>query len=177
MTGAIFCESRPATIMRSAWRGDGRKTSAPKRATSKRAAAMDIISMAQQARPNPRGQMELLRAQFTALSSVVKIMPSSSSSLPKSSGRVSVTCLPRVVLMWPQFYFGTDRAARQTQSREAQVVAVALGPASTHAFPFLSRKHNSPPPHKPLRVVELRAAEGFELRVDRTAKKAAKPSS
>src|SRR2546421_1364525 len=25
MTGAIFCERRPATIMRSAWRGDGRK--------------------------------------------------------------------------------------------------------------------------------------------------------
>ena len=70
MTGAIFCERRPATIMRSAWRGEGRKTSAPKRATSKRDAAMDIISMAQQARPKPSGQMELLRAQFTALSSV-----------------------------------------------------------------------------------------------------------
>src|SRR5437773_9763183 len=69
MTGAIFCERRPATIIRSAWRGEGRKTSAPKRATSKRAAAMDIISMAQQARPKPSGQMELLRAQFTALRS------------------------------------------------------------------------------------------------------------
>src|SRR5579863_9618335 len=62
---------------------------------------MDIISMAQQARPKPRGQMELLRAQFTALSSVVKMMPSSSSRLPKSSGLVSVTCLPRDVLMVP----------------------------------------------------------------------------
>ena len=41
--------------MRSAWRGDGRKTSAPKRATSKRAAAMDIISMAQQASPKSEG--------------------------------------------------------------------------------------------------------------------------
>src|SRR5437588_11427782 len=60
---------------------------------------MDIISMAQQARPKPSGQMELLRAQFTALSSVVKIMPSSSSSLPKSSGLVSVTCLPRDTLI------------------------------------------------------------------------------
>src|SRR5580700_4636696 len=103
MTGAIFCERRPATIIKSAWRGEGRKTSAPKRATSKRAAAMDIISMAQQARPKPRGQMELLRAQLTALSSVVKIMPSSSSRLPKSSGLVSVTCLPSDVLMGPSY--------------------------------------------------------------------------
>src|SRR5579862_7468831 len=103
--------------MRSAWRGEGRNTSAPKRATSKRAAAMDIISMAQQARPKPRGQMELLRAQFTALSSVVKIMPSSSRSLPKSSGLVSVTCLPRDVLMEPrsvQFHFRIHGDGKQT---------------------------------------------------------------
>src|SRR5713101_3493109 len=60
---------------------------------------MDIISIAQQARPNPSGQIELLRAQFTALSSVVKIMPSSSRSFPKSSGLVSVTCFPSDVLM------------------------------------------------------------------------------
>ena len=33
---------------------------------------MDIISMAQQARPKVMGQMEFLRAQFTAWSSVVK---------------------------------------------------------------------------------------------------------
>src|SRR5258708_26660706 len=60
---------------------------------------MDIISMAQQARPKLSGQMELLRDQFTALSSVVKMMPSSSSNLPKSSGLVSVTCLPSDVLI------------------------------------------------------------------------------
>src|SRR5262245_3213789 len=107
--------------MRSAWRGDGRKTSAPKRATSKRAAAIDIISMAQQASPKPRGQMELLRAQLTALSSVVKMMPSSSSSLPKSSGRVSVTCLPRDVLMWPQEYFGIELTQRQTRAFEPRL--------------------------------------------------------
>src|SRR2546423_11224565 len=85
--------------MRSAWRGEGRKTSAPKRARSKRAAAMDIMSIAQQAKPKPSGQMELLRAQFTALSSVVKMMPSSSRRSPKSSGLVSVTCLPRDTLI------------------------------------------------------------------------------
>src|SRR3974390_303925 len=115
ITGAIFCERRPATIMRSAWRGEGRKTSAPKRATSKREAAMDIISMAQHARPKPSGQMELLRAQFTALSSWVKIMPSSWRSLPKSSGLVSVTCLARVVSMGPLYtYFGIEAVTRQT---------------------------------------------------------------
>src|SRR5437879_1879051 len=116
MTGAIFCERRPATIMRSAWRGDGRKTSAPKRARSKRAAAMDIISMAQQASPKPSGQMELLRAQFTALSRVVKMMPSSSRRFPKSSGLVSVTCLPSDVLMMSlRGYFRTAERARQIE--------------------------------------------------------------
>src|SRR5437762_947251 len=112
MTGAIFCERRPATIIKSACRGEGRNTSAPNRATSNRAAAMDIISIAQHARPNPSGQMELRRAQFTALSSVVKIIPSSSRSLPKSSGLLSVMCLPRVALMeplHPHFYTAEPR--------------------------------------------------------------------
>ena len=43
---------------------------------SKREALIDIISMAQQARPKLMGQMEFLRAQLTALSSVVSTMPS-----------------------------------------------------------------------------------------------------
>jgi len=53
---------------------------------------MDIISIAQQASPNDMGQMEFLRAQLTALSSVVKTMPcdgspaSSLSMRAKSSG-------------------------------------------------------------------------------------------
>src|ERR1700681_4962985 len=52
---------------------------------------MDIISIAQQARPKPSGQMELLRAQFTALSSWVKMMPSSLRILVKSPGSSSFT--------------------------------------------------------------------------------------
>ena len=76
ITGAIFCETRPAIIIKSAWRGDPRNTSAPKRAMSNREALIDIISIAQQASPNVIGQIEFLRAQFTALSSVVKIIPS-----------------------------------------------------------------------------------------------------
>src|SRR5690349_22716206 len=63
-------------IMRSDWRGEPRKTSAPKRAISNRDALIDIISMAQQARPKDMGQMEFLRAQLMALSSVVRITPS-----------------------------------------------------------------------------------------------------
>src|SRR5215212_6341648 len=64
-TGAIFFETRPATIITSAWRGLARKASAPKRATSQRGAVMAIISIAQQARPNVAGQRLDFRAQFT----------------------------------------------------------------------------------------------------------------
>src|SRR2546423_12965312 len=97
ITGAIFCETRPAMIIRSACRGEGRNTSAPKRAISKREAPMAIISMAQQARPKVMGQMELLRTQFTALSSVVSKMPSGGSS-PKVTVRMrAASCsLPTV---------------------------------------------------------------------------------
>jgi hypothetical protein len=37
---------------------------------------VDIISMAQQARPNPNGQVDRLRAQLTILSKVVRIIES-----------------------------------------------------------------------------------------------------
>src|SRR5580693_662507 len=76
MTGAILFETRPAIIIKSLCRGDGRKTSAPKRAISNREAPIDIISIAQQARPNVIGQIELLRIQLTAESSVVSTTPS-----------------------------------------------------------------------------------------------------
>src|SRR6266436_7511623 len=82
MTGAILFETRPAIIIRSDWRGDGRNTSAPKRAMSNRDAPMDIISIAQQAKPKVNGQMEFLRIQLTAESSVVSTTPSGA-GLPK----------------------------------------------------------------------------------------------
>src|SRR5271155_4556747 len=75
ITGAILFDTRPAIIIKSLCRGDGRKTSAPKRAISKRDAPIDIISMAQQARPNVIGQMEFLRIQLTVESSVVMTIP------------------------------------------------------------------------------------------------------
>src|SRR5690349_24866699 len=76
ITGAILLETRPAMIIRSDCRGEPRKTSAPKRAISKREALIDIISMAQQASPNDIGQMEFLRAQLMAWSSLVMTTPS-----------------------------------------------------------------------------------------------------
>src|SRR6202167_6871114 len=76
MTGAILFETRPAMIIRSDWRGDPRITSAPKREISNRDPIIDIISMAQQARPNDIGQMEFLRPQLIALPMVVVMMPS-----------------------------------------------------------------------------------------------------
>src|SRR5215475_6083385 len=76
MTGAILFETRPAMIIKSLWRGDGRNTSAPNRAISKRDAPIDIISIAQQAKPKVIGQIELLRIQLTAESRVVSTTPS-----------------------------------------------------------------------------------------------------
>src|ERR1700722_18305735 len=63
-TGDILSVTVPATIIRSACRGDGRKTSEPKRAMSKRDVVDAIISIAQHARPNVNGQIALLRAQL-----------------------------------------------------------------------------------------------------------------
>src|SRR5208283_3555930 len=84
-----FCPTRPATIIKSDWRGEPRNTSAPNRAISKREAPVDIISMAQHARPKLIGQIEDLRAQFTAWSSLVKSNPSK----PEDSF-VSISCKP-----------------------------------------------------------------------------------
>src|ERR1700682_715010 len=103
-------------IIRSAWRGEGRKTSAPNRATSNLDTAIDIISIAQQARPKPSGQIELLRAQFTILSSCAKRMPSSSSSLPKSSGLVSVALLPSDVLTCASTIFSHSYGGNKTRN-------------------------------------------------------------
>src|SRR4030095_6594491 len=72
-TGAILIETRPATIITSAWRGLARKTSAPNLATSLRGSVIAIISIAQQASPNVAGQSADLRAQLTSESSRVVI--------------------------------------------------------------------------------------------------------
>src|SRR4051794_22053035 len=52
--------------MRSAWRGEARKSSEPNREMSNFEPPADIISIAEQARPNDAGQIELLRPQSTS---------------------------------------------------------------------------------------------------------------
>src|ERR1035438_4664656 len=89
ITGAILLDTRPARIIRSDCRGEPRNTSAPKRAMSKRDALIDIISMAQHASPNDMGQMEFLRAQFTAISKVVNTRPSEAASAALATVSVS----------------------------------------------------------------------------------------
>src|SRR5690606_1595109 len=75
--------------MRSACRGDARKTSMPKREMSKRGVPAAIISMAQHARPMVTGHIEPLRASPTAFSTVVSMNPAGSfSSRPMLSSSV-----------------------------------------------------------------------------------------
>jgi hypothetical protein len=76
ITGAILFETRPAIIIKSDCRGDPRITSAPKREMSNRDPIIDIISMAQHAKPKDIGQMEFFRPQLIALPIVVVMMPS-----------------------------------------------------------------------------------------------------
>src|ERR1044071_7017377 len=75
MTGAIFSVGVPATIIRSDWRGLGRKTPAPKRSRSNRDAPVAIISIAQQASPKVIGQRADLRAQLKTKSTVDVMIP------------------------------------------------------------------------------------------------------
>src|SRR3990170_673919 len=58
---AIFVVSVPATMSTSAWRGDARNGNMPQRSMSFLDVADDIISMAQQARPERSGQRLLAR--------------------------------------------------------------------------------------------------------------------
>jgi hypothetical protein len=71
MTGASLNGNRPAQMSTSAWRGEKLWRSMPKRAMSKRLAAVAMYSMAQQAVPNGMGHSELARAQLVRKSSRV----------------------------------------------------------------------------------------------------------
>src|ERR1041384_4987200 len=68
-TGAILRDTRPETIITSAWRGEARKTSEPNRARSFRPLVAFIISIAQHANPNVAGHKDDLRAQLMSESS------------------------------------------------------------------------------------------------------------
>src|SRR5215213_7958813 len=71
--GAILVVTVPETIITSAWRGEGRNTSDPKREISQRAVPTAIISMAQQASPKVSGHSELDLAQPISESSETTI--------------------------------------------------------------------------------------------------------
>src|SRR5215210_3238044 len=71
MIGASLNGTRPAQIRTSAWRGEKLIRSMPKRARSKRLAAVAMNSMAQHAVPNGIGQSEFARPQLTSMSSRV----------------------------------------------------------------------------------------------------------
>src|SRR5918912_4629118 len=86
-TGAILRETRPDTIITSAWRGLARKTSEPKRARSLREFVEAIISIAQHASPKVAGQSDDLRAQLI----------SESSRVVKTSGKASAITFSRPI--------------------------------------------------------------------------------
>jgi len=79
--------TRPETISRSAWRGEARNASIPKRAMSYREPTMAIISIAQQDKPNWSGHIDFVCAHSTARSSVVSPNFCSSSSTPSSCSK------------------------------------------------------------------------------------------
>src|SRR2546429_9375690 len=68
ITGASLNGRRPAQIRTSAWRGENAWRSMPKRAKSKRLAAVAMESMAQQAGPDGIGHSEFARGGMTAQS-------------------------------------------------------------------------------------------------------------
>src|SRR4030067_934916 len=108
MAGIIFLTTVPAMMITSAWRGEARKASMPKRAMSQRLAAVQIISMAQQASPKVAGQRLLLRPQSTSFSRVVvRTLYPRCSSIPiqcslagESGGKLRPTP-PDQVLLFP----------------------------------------------------------------------------
>src|SRR6266853_1345590 len=88
ITGASLKGSRPAQISTSAWRGEKAWRSMPKRAKSKRLAAVAMNSMAQQAVPNGIGHNEFARDQLIRSSS----RASSQLGLCPATSWVCTTC-------------------------------------------------------------------------------------
>src|SRR5262249_13524157 len=78
--------------MRSDCRGEARNTSAPNRAMSYRDADAAIISIAQQARPKPMGQIDDSRAQLSTRSMLVVMKLSSNLWSIRPMRRILVRC-------------------------------------------------------------------------------------
>src|ERR671911_2675455 len=94
ITGASLKGSRPAQINTSACRGEKLCRSMPKRAMSKRLAAVAMYSMAQHAVPKGIGHSELARAQLVRKSSrVVTQLGETAETVVTSSSRLPVAGL------------------------------------------------------------------------------------
>ena len=82
----------PATIIRSAWRGEGRNASMPKRDISNRDMALAIISKAQHASPKVSGQtadfLPQLRSASTDVTARLRWSSSGTSITGLAIGRV-----------------------------------------------------------------------------------------
>ena len=125
MTGAILMLIRPDRMIMSAWRGEARKASKPKRAMSMREPTMLIISIAQQASPKVSGKIELPRAHETALSSVVVMIRSWTYALEVLALEVAAQHVARPQLAHPEVvrgllpphYLHSRAPLRQTYTR------------------------------------------------------------
>ena len=90
-TGAWRWLMVPTTQSRSAWRGEKRGASAPKRAMSKRGLAMAMNSMPQHAVTNGYLKSEYFRAQPSSASSRVVAKPDSPPSMTRAVDRVQLS--------------------------------------------------------------------------------------
>src|SRR6185503_3784269 len=88
-TGASLNGTRPAQMSTSAWRGEKLMRSMPKRARSKRLAAVAMNSMAQHAVPNGMGHSDPARPQLTKKSRRVAIQLSPEPGFVSVRARVS----------------------------------------------------------------------------------------
>src|SRR5580704_14065286 len=96
----------PAMMMTSACLGVALATSNPNRDQSYFAAAVDIISMAQQDVPNTSGQREFDRAQLITSSNFVTRIPPPAVGCT-SPGKLPVFCALTSISM-PPFYVHTE---------------------------------------------------------------------
>src|SRR5688572_16117659 len=136
-TGAILRETRPDTIITSAWRGEARNVSAPKRERSFLAETVFIISIAQQANPNVAGQIDDFLAQLITASSLTVTTSGSDSKSVFSKPIVFVTPpVPAAVLTASCRHSLLKMRARDALTTASETLAL---PCSGGAFFLLHR--------------------------------------
>src|SRR6185369_8914143 len=134
-TGAILRDTRPETIITSAWRGEARNTSDPKRARSLRDDVAFIISIAQQARPNVAGQSDDLRAQLIKESSCVV----------STSGKASAITFSRPILIRLRCAAPVARVAPLIRAVLSLLLPLRVARARPNQTRLSSRRRCNPP--------------------------------